>query len=545
MNKNQVTGILLAGLLVMLLCTSLAGCGGQRSGQLDNKDRGPFYVDRVVTARIVMSETDWEFLKKNARSEQYVKADMWYDGKLIPDIAVRPKGNSSLMTAARTGTTRLPLKVDLNFFNSARNLGGVKKLSFNNGFSDPTLIREVLAYELFEQMDIPTPRASFVDLWVNDAHLGLYTMVEQIDKTFLNNHFADSTGNLYKPQRSAAYLKWTEKDLQKQQASEASTASKNQTDQKEINLGGGNLAQIMQALESPKTANTGNVAPFPNAPPGMPPPGGMAPGGMATPPGMPWNQSGNLLELMGLKTNENKPNHSLLFRLLDILNNEPNETLPAEIEKVLDVDEVLRFLAVSAVIIHLDNYIGRFGHNYYLYEADGKFTIIPWDLNMAFGTFNSGLDRQGIINFFIDEPTAGPVADRPLVSRLLSVPSYLETYHRYITELINAPFSQDVMNSRIDKLASLIRPYVANDNLKFYSAEDFETGLSKDVKPTMGPPGGMTPIGLKTFVTERLESVKQQLEGKKPSKSTDGKGNGGGNMMFGPPSPIQGGAPLE
>jgi len=176
----QGTGLLLAGLL---LITGLAGCG-QISTQAEDEDSAPFYDDRVVTVRLVMDEDDWEYMQQNARAEEYAMADLWYDGELIPNVAVRPKGNSSLNSAVSSGTARFSLKVDLNFFNSARNLDGVKKLNFNNGWSDPTFIRETLAYELFEQMGIPTPRTSFVDLWINDTHLGLYTMVEQIARPF-------------------------------------------------------------------------------------------------------------------------------------------------------------------------------------------------------------------------------------------------------------------------------------------------------------------------------------------------------------------------
>ena len=99
------------------------------------------------------------------------------------------------------------------------------------------------------------------------------------------------------------------------------------------------------------------------------------------------------LEAPELKTNNNNPDYTGLFSFLDVLNNEPDATFPQEIEKVLDVDEALRFLAVSAGIVHLDNYIG-IGHNMYLYEVDGKFTVIPWDLNMTFGTFNGGIRKR-------------------------------------------------------------------------------------------------------------------------------------------------------
>lgn len=501
-------GIIIAG----------TGCShGTAAGSAVN-DAMPFYSDRVVTVRIVMSEPDWEFTRTNALAKSYVKADLWYDNERIPGVAVRPKGNSSLRTARAQSSLRLPLKVDLNFFNSARDLHGVKKLNFNNGFSDPTLIREALGYELCREMGIPTPRTSFVDLWVNDIHLGLYTMVEQIDKAFLAHHFDAAEGNLYKPAMPAAYLAWTEDDLD-------GLVIAHPADRTEVNLGGGKLADIMRALEPGEAA--GEAGPSQGQPPRMIPPQGMFGG----------NQ--NLLEQMGLKTNENRADHSLLFRLLDVLNREPDETFPEEIEKIMDVDEVLRFLAVSTVIVHLDNYTGL-GHNYYLYDNDGKFVIIPWDLNMAFGTFNSGLDRDRLINFYLDEPTAGPVAQRPLVDRLLSYGPYLDTYRGYVEELLDGPFDVSRMNVRIDELAALVRPYVEADERKLYSTEDFETALSMDIR-TRRPTGdvggrlggGMTPIGLKSFVEERSVSLREQLDGTRKSSSGDGSGNGGSSRMGG------------
>ena len=55
-----------------------------------------------------------------------------------------------------------------------------------------------------------------------------------------------------------------------------------------------------------------------------------------------------------LKTNENSPDYTGLYKFLDVLNNEPDETFPQEIEKVLDIDMTLKFIAVSACIVHLD-----------------------------------------------------------------------------------------------------------------------------------------------------------------------------------------------
>jgi spore coat protein CotH len=366
-----------------------------------------------------------------------------------------------LMTTAKSPSIRYSFKVDLNFFNSARNLDGVKKLVFNNGFSDPTFMREILAYEIFARMGIPSPRASFVDLWMNDTHLGLYTMVEAIDKTFIKNHFSDNNGNLYKPEMPAAYLDWTETDYEKQLERAGFPATDNQKDALDVNLGGGKLSEILQALEPQEDEESASS-------PGVPGFGG----GIQ----MQGLSGGDLVQQMALKTNENQPDYTNLFQFLEVLNNEPDETFPEEIEKVLDVDETLRYLAVSTLIVHLDNYIAM-GHNYYLYDNNGKFVILPWDLNMAFGTFNFGLSTEQLINYYIDEPSGGPMESRPLVDRLLSYPPYLEKYHTYLEELLDGTFSVEVMEARINELADLIRPYVEADDMKFFSTNQFELGI--------------------------------------------------------------------
>lgn len=201
-------------LLIAILLLSLTSLFAALSAGQEDSD-ALFPDDRVVTVRITMSEEDWAYTRGHATDEEYVRADFSYDGVVVPDVAVRPKGYSSLVLVARerSSSHRYSLKVDFNFFNSARTLHGVKKVNLNNGFRDPSLIREAASYQLFSEMGIAAPRTAFVDLWVNDSHLGVYTMVEQIDKTFLSAHFDDSTGNLYKPMTPGGLLDWTRDDI--------------------------------------------------------------------------------------------------------------------------------------------------------------------------------------------------------------------------------------------------------------------------------------------------------------------------------------------
>ncbi|HEY95522.1 MAG TPA: hypothetical protein G4O15_11365 [Dehalococcoidia bacterium] len=563
------------------------GCDGATSIRVSYPNTDPFTDEYIATVRIILSQEDWESLKENAYAKEYYKADFWFDDELVQDVAVRTKGNASLLETVRWESRRFPLAIDFNLFNRARNFHGMKKVHFNNGWSDPTLLRDVISYEIFAKMDVPSPRASLVDLWVNNMHLGVYTMTEAVDKPFLQRHFANPNGNLYKPEVVSARLDWTEEDAYKSIVIFGMEQPQPEVDPiVSLNLGGGPLGDILKAMDKedaiPALESAGK------------------PGGVVT---SPMKRPHNLITGAGLKTNTNNPDHSSLYRLLDVLNNEPDETFPQEIEKVLDVDEALRFFAVSAGILHLDNYIG-IGHNTYLYEVNGKFSLVPWDLNMTFGTFNGGIRKDGIINYYIDEPTAGPMNRFPLVDRLLSHKPYLEKYRDYLQELLDGPFSLNVILPRVDRLAELVRPYAKEDTKMFYSYEDWERCLTEDLRPPdvfegwqAGGPSPMMPfflspketsalrtnfrvsslyellsvdlnqedintlgeileednyhvflqnkfgplespqpprqpgygpnsLGLKTIITARWESVKQQLNGKRPSGSGYGAGNG-------------------
>ena len=270
---SALLGALAAGVLVMVALA--AGCGASAAAektatQTDSDTYGRlladryddvFPDDRVLTVRIVMDDADWQSMQVSAMAKDYYKADIWIDNELVQDVAVRTKGSSSLSQALSSGSFRAGLKVELNFFNSARNYHGIKKLCYSNGFSDPTLMKEFLGYEVMAAMGIPTPRACFVDVWVNDAHLGVYTQVEAIDARFVQDNFADGNGNLYKPETLAGRLDWTESDVVAQAAAredraaaEGSPAAGAQasptttTTAESFNVGGGDLEEIIERL---------------------------------------------------------------------------------------------------------------------------------------------------------------------------------------------------------------------------------------------------------------------------------------------------------
>ena len=73
------------------------------------------------------------------------------------------------------------------------------------------------------------------------------------------------------------------------------------------------------------------------------------------------------------------------------------------IAEAVDIDDQLRYMVVHNFVVNGDSYTGTMIHNYYLYEEDGLMSMIPWDYNLAFGTFQ-GQDATGVVNDPIDTP---------------------------------------------------------------------------------------------------------------------------------------------
>jgi hypothetical protein len=164
-----------------------------------------------------------------------------------------------------------------------------------------------------------------------------------------------------------------------------------------------------------------------------------------------------------------------------------------DIEDVVDVDQVLRYFVVHNFMCNGDSYTGSMVHNYYLYEKDGQLSMIPWDYNLSFGAFQSS-SAGDTVNSPIDSPVSGgTVDDRPMVGWIFSDESYTEMYHEYFSEFLN---SVDIVGL-ITETKELIAPYVEKDPTKFYTYEEFETGVET----------------LKEFCQLRIESIQGQLDG--------------------------------
>ena len=109
------------------------------------------------------------------------------------------------------------------------------------------------------------------------------------------------------------------------------------------------------------------------------------------------------------------------------------------IEDVVDIEQVIRYFVVHNFVVNGDSYTGNMIHNYYLYEEDGILSMIPWDYNLAYGTF-MGSDAEGSVNEPIDSPVSGGTEDRPMIDWIFSQENYTEQYHEYFSTFITTAF---------------------------------------------------------------------------------------------------------
>jgi hypothetical protein len=125
----------------------------------------------------------------------YISAEAIVDGVVYDSIGVRLKGNSSY--DGYPGFKK-PFKLKFNEYISGQKIDGLKKLTLNNGFNDPTMLREKILLDYERKHNIAAPRATFAKVYLNGSYWGLYSVIEQIDKIFLGDYFPENDGNLFK-----------------------------------------------------------------------------------------------------------------------------------------------------------------------------------------------------------------------------------------------------------------------------------------------------------------------------------------------------------
>lgn len=492
-----------------------------------------FASGRVHTIDIVMD--NWDEFIAGCEDEEYEICTVVIDGEKYANVGLRAKGNTSLSSVRSMGSERYSFKIEFDQYEDGKNYYGLDKLCLNNLIQDNTMMKDYLVYQLMYDFGVDSPLCSYTYITVNGEDWGLYLAVEGVEDSFLTRNYGSDYGELYKPDSMnfgggrghGKDFNMDDFDFDMDQVPTGGGF--------EMPQGGGfDMNRMPQGGSFGGGRGNGKDFNMDDFDMDQVPTGG----GFEMPQGGGFNFGGGGFGGMGgddvkLKYIDDDPDsYSNIFNSAktDVSKADQNRLISAlkklseysDLENTLDTEEVLRYFVVHNFVVNGDSYTGSMIHNYYLHEKDGLLSMIPWDYNLAFGTFQGG-NASSSVNSSIDSPVSGGnMDDRPMVGWIFSDEKYTDEYHRLFSEFIDEWFLDGKLVSMIEETAEMIRPYVEKDPTKFCTEDEFEAGV--DV--------------LSQFVTLRSKAVSRQLSGDDTYVETEdinlsdmgsmGRGMGGG-----------------
>jgi hypothetical protein len=206
-----------------------------------------------------------------------------------------------------------------------------------------------------------------------------------------------------------------------------------------------------------------------------------------------------------LQTNLAEDDYSDLAHFIDQLNNNNSAQFKDSIERLLNVNSLLRSYAVDIATGHWDNSFFNV-NNFYLYKnrETGKFEYIPYDTDNTFGIdwFNIDWKTRNMYNW---PPASG---NRPLINRLLAQSEYRDRFSFFMGQLISRMGDTAVAFPFLDSLKTLIAPYVVNDN---YHSLDYGFSYADFLNSFDQPWGAHVKDGIKSFIRIRQSATIAQL----------------------------------
>jgi spore coat protein H len=199
-----------------------------------------------------------------------------------------------------------------------------------------------------------------------------------------------------------------------------------------------------------------------------------------------------------LRTNEKWDDYEDLAALIVTLDQSSGEQLKAELERLINVQQVLKVMAVDVMSGNWDGYTGN-RNNYYLYrdQVTGRFEYIPYNLENSFGIDFRGVDwsSRSIYDWNLDL--------RPLYEKVLEVEEYKAQYTMYIKQLAAYTASAGLGNE-LTRWSQQIRDDVAMDTFYTkdwgFSISDFDGSLNSGW-------GEHVDLGVLEFITARNASA--------------------------------------
>ena len=517
----------LALIMLLSMLTGLtAGCAEEGA----TYEQTLFDRSKPIEIDIQMDDETWNNMIANAENEEYAACNLVVNGVMYENVAIRPKGNSSLASVSSRGSERFSWRIKFDKYEKKRTCDGLDILILNNGFQDAGELKEAIAYDMYAFLDADASLYNYAIVYHNGEYFGCYLALEGVDKSFAKRNYGEDYGKLYKPEIGKGGDKAQEDggdddgfgnsfggkggfpampDFSGQVPGGSSGASaapaqgdaqapaqgdsRNSGDDGDGSSFGGSAGGQMPA--APEGAGQGNMPQGFNF--GMP---GMGSGGARTETELAraLNYVGDDLEAYQSiwDSAKFKTEETDYRRVVEALKHVSERD---GIGDYVDVDNVLKYMAIQAFIYNNDGLTDEETHNYYLYEENGRLNLIPWDMNQSFSVSGNGSDY---VNFPIDTPfTVSDLSERDFFMALLENEEYLAKYHEYLRQLSEEYVLGGALAATLERIHEEIDTYVETDPTAFSTYEQFSAAARS----------------LQAAAELRAQSVLGQISGEIPS----------------------------
>lgn len=466
-----------------------------------------FDTERIIEIDIQMDEDQWEDMLAHASEEEYYSCNAVINGETIYNVGIRPKGNTSLSSVVMDpNTDRFSFKMEFDRYVAGQTCFGLDKLVLNNNYADATGMKEALVYDMYRYLDADASLYNYAKISVNGEYWGVYLALEAVEDSFQLRNYGTADGNLYKPENMDGDRGGGRGGSQKPGMQPGERPDEQDSGVQAPERDGASMAE-----GEGEAAAAGGASPMPEeesrTDAGQEPGKGGRPDRDGMPGGRGPSMGGSGADLN--YTDDDLDSYSTIWegdvngtgnkdhrRVVTALKNisEGND-----LERYMDVDNILKYMAVHVFSVNLDSLSGTMAHNYYLYEDEGQLNILPWDYNLSFGGMGMGKSSgaSGTVNDAIDTPFDAT----DFFDRLLEDEVYLARYHEYLRQLVD----EYVFGGKFDEFCSRVHSQIdtlaETDPTAFYSFEEYEAAAEM----------------LYDTVLLRAESIRGQLDGTIPS----------------------------
>ncbi|CAO0797504.1 unnamed protein product [Mucor circinelloides] len=388
-------------------------------------------VNEIPTWHIQTNPADFETLREKILEDIGITANvtriMSNHMEQFKNVKIELSGQTSRLFKKLSYSVHIDKEGSIN---------GYRRFKLRSCATDPSYMREKLFYDILDASKLPTAKASFVRLFINQEPQGLYLIVDNYKNPFLKNVLGNGkssykNGALY--QGSMQENPLAVGKLQSGANLGYLGSSSNDYIESSVNLSSYKVQEIAHGDKS-----NDNLA--------------------------------SLVSFINFIQKASAHEH---------IKKKDEKKLAHQWNKRFDVSLFLKHLVYEVLLGHGDGYMGA-AHNYMLYqdpEQHGRFVWLASDLDQTMGstlkanrssTADSAfqrLDRYGLFD---------QTANRPLVNELFQIKQFVTQFYEIFADVYQSLFKSNAITNHIIYLQKLIEQDVEWDqSLDAYRPNNF------------------------------------------------------------------------